>query len=186
MTALYAVRVLMSDGRYPSTPLVVAPFGVLAADDLAWSAVLVDEAGLGYSTTSSREGAPLGEISWLTPAEIRFLAAATLAEAHPRANGRLRIHTRTWSVPLELEEPVTPEQLVAASRALAANTLAGLDGKDMPMEPDMGRRGEPIDCDYSAEVRRLLGRMDATDSLLHRGLYKLLMATELSRHYKFL
>src|SRR6266571_3931012 len=137
MTARYAVRLLCSDGRYPATPLVVVPFGVLAADDFAWCAVQVGEAGLCYSTTSSRPGAPLGEISWLDPAEIRFLAAATLAEAHPRGNGRLRIYTRTWPLPLDLEEPVTPDQLVAASRTVAANALAGLDGKHL-VEPDTG------------------------------------------------
>ncbi len=160
MTALYAVRVLMSDGRYPSTPLVVAPFGVLAADDLAWSAVL-NAGGLGYSVTSSRAGAPLGEISWLAPEEIRFLSAATLAEAHPRANGRVRIHTRTRSVLLEVEEPVTPDRVVAASRALAANTRTGLEGKEYRIEPDTGRP-ETIDCDYTAETRRLLDRMAVT------------------------
>jgi hypothetical protein len=174
----------MSDGRYPSTPLVVAPFGVLAADEFPWSAVL-NTGGVSYSTSSPRVGAPLGEISWLAPEEIRFLSAATLAEAHPRTNGRLRIHTRTWSVPLDLEEPVTPDQLMETARALAANTITRLDAQDLA-EADTGRRPETIDCDYTAETRRLLDRMDVTDPLLHRGLYKLLMATELSRQYKFL
>jgi hypothetical protein len=182
MTALYGVRVLYSDGDYPPAPLVVAPFGVLAADDVAWSAVL-STGGLGYSATSSRLGAPIGEISWLTPQEIRFLSAATLAEAHPRTNGRIRIYTRTWPEPLELEEPVTPDRLVAASRALAANTLARMGGHDLPIGHDLV---QPLDRDYTAVVRRLLDRMDSTDALLHRGLYKLLMATELRRHLQFL
>jgi len=182
MTALYGVRVLYSDGLYPSTPLVVAPFGILAADGVAWSAVQ-STSRLGYSTTSSRPEAPIGEISWFTPQEIRFLSAATLAEAHPRANGRIRIYTRTWPEPLELEEPVTPDRLVSASRSLAAKTLVRIgSNEDQPK----GYNLDPLDRDYTAEVRRLLDRMDRTDSLLHRGLYKLLMATELMRHHQFL
>jgi len=185
MSARYAVRVLCSDGRYPATPLVVAPFGVLAAEDFAWSAVQVSDIGLGYSTTSSRAGAPLGEISWLTPPEIRFLSAATLAEAHPRTNGRLRIYTRTGAELLQLEEPVAPDRLFAASHDAAASALTDLHAKDWA-EPDPGGRPETMDGDYAAEVRRLLDRMNGTDALLHRGLYKLLMATELMRHFKFL
>jgi hypothetical protein len=180
MIARYAVRILCSEGHYQSTPVVVAPFGVLAAEDFAWSAVHVSDIGLGYSTTSSRAGAPLGEISWLTPPEIRFLAAVTLAEAHPRMNGRLRIYTRTGAELQQLEEPVAPDQLVAASHATAASALTDLHAKDWA-EPDTGRHPETMDCDYASEVRRLLDRMNGTDALLHRGLYKLLMATELMR-----
>lgn len=191
MTASYAVRVLSRDGSYPSAPLVIDPLGVLAAEDFAWSAVQLSDVGLSYSSTSDRDGAPTGEISWLTPQEIRFFAAATLAEAHPRTNGRLRILTRDWYHLLDLEEPVTSARLVAESRALAADRfhhlemLRGHDGSEMD-EPDSGRPPDTLDTDYTAETKRLLDRMDVTDPLLHRGLYKLVMATELRRYHKFL
>jgi hypothetical protein len=191
MTALYAVRVLSRDGRYPSTPLVIQPFGILAADDFAWSAVRLSEGGVNYSPTRERLGAPTGEISWLTPQEIRFFAAATLAEAHPRTNGSLRILTRDWYKPLELDEPFTPARLVAESRAMAWDTfthlemIKGQDGSELD-EPDSGRKPEALERDYTAEAKGLLDQMDVTDPLLHRGLYKLLMAVELNRHAKFL
>ena len=191
MTTSYAVRVLSRDGQYPSTPLIIDNVGVLAADGVVWSAVRLSDVGVKYSVTSNRLGAPSGEISWLLPEEIRFFAAVSLAEAHPRRSGRVRIVTRDLSRELELEEPITPALLLERSRGVALETFRRLEqlrDEDSYVlnEPDSGCPAERLRRDYTARTRKLLERMDVNDALLHRGLYKFLMATELRRHPKFL
>lgn len=191
MTIPYAVRVLGRDGRYPARPLVIDDIAVLAADVFVWSAVQGSNVGVKYSTTSNRPGARTGEISWLIPEEIRFFAAASLAEAHPRSQGRVRIMTREYTV-LQLEEPITPARLIAESRTVAFKTFQRLEqlkgqGGDVISVPDASSGPpEKLERDYTTETRKLLAKMDVTDALLHRGLYKFLMATELGQYAKFL
>jgi len=183
MTATYAVRLLGSDGTYPWKPLVIEPFGGLALDEFPWCAVRVSDR-LPASTDVPPGDYPVGSISWLQPQEIRFLAAATLAEAHPRTWGRLRIYTRSWHSELRLEEPVTASRLVEESRVVASDLFRRATGVDEC--GDLVYTPDPLRRNYTAEARGLLERMDVTDSLLHRGLYKLLIATELRRYSKFL
>ena len=143
MTASYAVRVLSRDGHYPAKPLIIDDIGVLASDGVVWSAVRLSDVGVKYSTTSNRLGAPTGEISWLLPEEIRFFAAVSLAEAHPFGNGRIRVVTRDWYRELELEEHITPAELLDRSRGIALETFQHLEQlRDeehyVPNEPDSG------------------------------------------------
>jgi len=125
------------------------------------------------------------------PEEIRFFAAVSLAEAHPLGNGRIRVVTRDWYRELELEEHITPAELLDRSRGVALETFQHLEQlRDeehyVPNEPDSGCPPERLRRDYTARTRKLLERMDVNDALLHRGLYKFLMATELRHHPKFL
>jgi hypothetical protein len=184
MIGRFAVRVLSSDGVYPVQPLVINGFAILAAEDFAWCAV--DHPDLDDSH-SERPGCRAGEISWLTPDEIRFFGAVSIAEPHPRTNGRLLTYTSTGYGILEVEERLSEDanQLIEQSRAVATRMLDGATG-ERRLEPDTNQRPTTIPRDYTASVKSLLEAMDAGDPLLYRGLYKLLMASELRRHPKFL
>ena len=184
MTSRFAVRVLSSDGAYPASPLTIDTFAVLASEDFAWSAV--DFPDLDDSETD-RPGCRAGEISWLTPDEIRFFGAVSLAEPHPLTNGRLWICTRTPYGILELEDSSGDdiEQLVSQSRSLAGSMI-GRPSHGRWVEPDISEPPTTVSHDYTESVRALLNAMDEADPLLYRGLYKLLMAAELRQHPKFL
>jgi len=175
---------LSSEGVYPQDLLRVDEFALLAVQDFAWSAVHLADLDDGET---DRPGCRAGAISWLTPDEIRFFSAVHLAEAHPRTNGRLRIYTQTWYAVLELEEAeaLDPVRLVLRSRDVAAGMLTQ-SPEEGAIDPD--RNGTPgtLSRDYTGSVRALLDGMDSADPLLHRGLYKLLMASELQRYPKFL
>lgn len=178
----YTVRVLGSDGIYPAAPLVLDDFAVLASDEFAWSAVH----GPGFDDSeSSRYGYRAGEISWLSPDEILFFAAVSLAEPHPRTNGRLLTFADSWCQTLELRGAVQGMRLVEASREIAASILEA-EGGDWLDVVASRRRPETVSRDYTESVRSILEAVDSSDPLVFRGLYKLLMAVELRRYRKFL
>lgn len=184
MTNCYSVRLLSSDGIYPATPLVIDDFGLLVAEEFAWTAVHLP--GLDDSE-SARPGYHAGAISWLTPDEIRFFGAVSLAEPHPRTNGRLLTYAPSWQVTLEVDFDVAahPDQLIEQSRVVVAS-LATRPLANQMVEPDINHRPETVERDYTDSVRALLEVMDANDPLLHRGLYKLVMTAELRRYPRFL
>jgi hypothetical protein len=175
------VRLLSADGVYPQSPLVLEDHALVAADDeFAWSAVsnpqLADE--------------PDGEVSWLSPDEILFFGALTLAEAHPRTNGRLRVCTRSYAAELELpdDHPFPASEFLRRSRDVAAALrLSTIEpGGERVLSPDSRQRPERTRRDYTLRVRRLLEAMPKEEPLLFRGLYKLLIASELQRYQQFL
>lgn len=181
MTSHYHVRLLSADGVYPQSPLVLDDYALVAAsNEFAWSAVsnpqLADEPG--------------GAVSWLSPDEILFFGALTLAEAHPHTNGRLRVCSRSYAVDLELPDnrSIPESQFLRRSRdiaaALAASALKA--GGRWALTPDTRQRPERTRRDYTLRVRRLLEAMPKEEPLLFRGLYKLLVASELQRYPQFL
>ena len=181
----YSVRLLSSDGTYPASPLVIGGFGLLVAEEFAWTAVHQPDLD---DSDSSRPGYSAGSISWLTPDEIRFFGAVSLAEPHPRTNGRLLTYAPNLPVTLEIDFDAAahPGRLIEQSRVVAAS-IAKMPLTD-PMfgEPIIDRRLDIVKRDYTDAVRDLLKVMDATDPLLHRGLYKLVMTAELRRYPRFL
>src|SRR5262249_6306053 len=150
----YTVRLLSSDGVYPASALRLDDFAVLVSEPFAWSAVHLPDV----------DDYPAGEISWLTPDEIRFFGALSLAEAHPRTKGRLWIYTRSFYHVLHFEGS-DPEQLVEQSQRIAAAMLKK-SGEDYLIEPDVNGHPTTILRDYSDAVRELLEKMDTTDPLL--------------------
>lgn len=176
----YTVRLLSPTGIYPVETLGFVGFAALVSEDLVWSVVY-----------DPPEGRPehLGEISWLSVPEIRFFSAVSLAERHPFYRGRVRIHTvpvrpTTVEVPESEEELFDGDFLLDASRE-AAHRLA--EEAQERGEATLARsEGYGLDRDYHDEVSALLDALDFQDPLLHRGLYKLLMATELIHYPQFL
>lgn len=175
MTVRYSVRLLSPDGTYPAESVFAEDFAILGIDEVVWSVV---------HSPDDPDEYPEGAISWLTIDEIRFYAALSLAERHPRTNGRLWIHAK--SHPEELAFPdsdgdVDPAILYERSKLLARRIAA-----DLP-SPIPDRRAEPrlIDRDYTDEIFRLIRAIEP-ERLLHRGLYKYLIAAELRRYPQFL
>ncbi len=186
MTNRYSVRLLSSDGNYPAAPLLINDFALLVADEFAWMAVHLPD--LDDSESARPESVhPAGEISWLTPEEIRFLGAVSLAEPHPGTNGRLWTYAPSWRDTLEVDFDAAahPDHFIEQSRVVAAS-IVKTPLTDRMGEPDINRRPETVKRDYTDSVRNLLQAMDAYDPLLHRGLYKLVMAADLRRYPRFL
>lgn len=178
MPQRYAVRVLNPNGAYPENPVVVEDFGVLAAEDFAWSAVHIPELPDEY---------PEGAISWYTVDEIRFFAALSLAEPHPRTNGRIWISSLGWGTELVMdgqEGNVQPEELLSESRRVAEDFLA--KSQDARVSSVL-RRDRPhlVEIDFEEDILQLLQAIEPV-RLLHRGLYKFLMASELRSFPQFL
>lgn len=153
-------------------------FAVLASENIAWSAVHDPKIPYDY---------PEGATSWLTPDEIRFFAAASLAERRPRRRGRLWIIGGPRAKELELDETkngrVDPELLLDRSRSIAHELFED----DFEWGPAVRYESpEVIDRDYSSSTVELVRAIDPADPLLHRGLYKFLIATELIRFPQFL
>lgn len=180
MSAKYTVRLLDSEGIYPTSPLEVGDFGFLAGGLVPWSAV--HDPGIPGDVL-------VGEISWLTPDEIRFFGAVSLAEPHPRSRGRIRIASKgraeTVTLPDEDGEVCLASLLERAKEVLPDLAGGAPDLQERQALPREGRRFA-LDRDYSQAAEDLIRAIDPEDPLLHRGLYKFLMATELVAHPQFL
>lgn len=180
MSTKYTVRLLDSQGICQTSPLVVGDFGFMAGGRVPWAAVHDSEIP---------DDVFVGEISWFTPDEIRFFGAVSLAEPHPRSRGRIRIASRgrpaTVTIP-DADGEVSLTSLLERAKEVLPDLAGPTPDSRVPQTLSSKGRHSAIDRDYSLATEDLVRAMDTRDSLLHRGLYKFLMATELMAHPQFL
>ena len=163
----WSVRLLSRNGNYPRVPIVIETFGLLATEDgMVWGAV--DRPSLDDSR---------GSLSWLTPDEIRFYSAVSLAEPLTHERGRPLIRFRSREAILRLSIVPSAMELYEASKQLAKE-LHESSLIEPPTDPPLS----PIDRDYNDSARTLIDAMDPLDPLLHRGLYKFLIANDMLQH----
>lgn len=175
--ALYTVRLLSPDGHYPKQSFCDGVDAVLGVDeDLVWSAV---------HQFQQIDLYPEGATSRLTPGEVMFYSALSLAEAHPLQHGRLGIFVAGEAVDVRFDGLNGSESaLLERSRAIAKR-LASAPATRWSVIPSVEQKPSFSERCYEDETRRLLEAM-TTDRLLLRGLYKFLMAAELRRFPHFL
>lgn len=170
------VRLLSPVGTYPSYRIATPDHCLVASEELAWSAV---------RQWSEDEHCRRGEIARYWPEEIRFYAALSLVEPHPRTYGRFSIRPVGWTKELEgipEGQPLTSDDLQSRASDLARE----LADSSSTWRFGFGRAAQEYSLrdKYSPEeIVRIMACIPPSDPLLLRGLSKFLIAGELFPSY---
>jgi hypothetical protein len=162
------VRPLGNIGRYPSFAVNTDRHILHADEEFAWSAVIQPRFDRGD-----------GELSWLSPEEIRLYAAVTMSEKVPWEHGRIIF--APWTFPLgvpfdrRLFRHEEGMRILKKNARRAARRASRLDYFEVQRET----RFTIVDSGSADDAMRLLDAIDPSDPLLIRGLSKYLSANHL-------